>query len=179
MTRRCILQAVPAALSFSKYAFARQEEQRRVSPHETVSLDLGGKTIMISYGRPFLKGRTVGKEVAPFGEVWRLGADEATKITSNANLIFAGGPELSPGSYSLFAIPGPQKWTVIVNKVADQWGAFSYDQSKDVGRFDLPVSRVGTPVEQFTIALDKRGQNAAKLTMSWGNESVSAMIKMT
>ncbi len=180
MTRRSLLQMSAALLPLAGPALGLQQEgQKRVSPHETVSLDLGGKTVTIVYGRPYLKGRTVGKEVAPYGEVWRLGADEATKLTLTSNAAFANGPELTPGSYSLFAIPGPDKWTLIVNKVADQWGAFSYDQSKDVKRFDLPVQKLSAPVEEFTISLEKRGHDTAKLTMAWGNEAVSAMLKLS
>jgi hypothetical protein len=158
-------------------AFAWQGGGKRVSPHETVSADLGGKAITITYGRPYLKGRKVGDQVAPFGKVWRLGADEATKITVAAPVSFSGGPTLSPGSYALFAIPGTDKWTVIVNKTADQWGAFDYDQSKDLGRFDVPVQKLSAPVEQFTIGLSKQSDSAAKLVMSWGDESVATTLK--
>ena len=178
MTRRSVL-LLSAITPLSIYALRFQKPEKRVSPHETVSADFNGKTITIMYGRPSLKGRAVGKEVAPFGEVWRLGADEATKITVSTAAAFANGPELAPGSYSLFAIPGPDKWTLIVNKVADQWGAFNYQQSQDVKRFDLPVQKLSTPVEEFTISLDKRGQDTAKLTLAWGNEAVSTMLKVS
>lgn len=151
---------------------------KRASPHETVSVDLDGKKITISYGRPYLKGRQVGKEVAPYGEVWRLGADEATKITVTAHTTIPNAFELLPGSYSLFAIPSPDKWTIIVNKVADQWGAFSYKQSEDLGRFDLKVQEVATPVEQFTITLKKQSSNVADLTMAWGKASVTTSLKV-
>jgi hypothetical protein len=144
-----------------------------------VSLDLGGgKTISIVYGRPYLKGRKVGEEVAPFGQVWRLGADEATKMTLGAKATFGGKVQLAAGSYSLFSIPGADKWTLIVNKVADQWGAFKYDQSQDVGRIDVPVQKTAAPVEEFTIALDKQSADTANITFSWGDQSVSTTLKL-
>jgi Protein of unknown function (DUF2911) len=148
----------------------------RASPHENVSLDLKGDKITISYGRPYLKGRKVGQEVAPYGQVWRLGADEATKISVTGKTRI-GELDVEPGSYSLFAIPNADKWTIIVNKTADQWGAFSYKQSDDMGRFDVPVKRASSPVEQFTITLHKDSDTAGTLTFAWGDASVSTTMK--
>lgn len=155
-----------------------QNQQQRASPHETVSVDLDGKKITISYGRPYLKGRHVGDQVAPYGKVWRLGADEATKITVTAYTVIQNAFELMPGSYSMFAIPDPDKWTMIINKVADQWGAFNYDKSQDLGRFDLKVNPLSTPVEQFTITLKKEASNTARLTLAWDKASVSTTLKV-
>lgn len=161
---------------FTAFAALACGQSKRVSPHETVSIDLKGDQISISYGRPYLKGRKVGDQVAPYGQVWRLGADEATKLTVTAKTRI-GELDLEPGSYSLFAIPGADKWTIIVNKVAEQWGAFSYKQSEDLGRFDVPVKPASPPVEQFTISLTKQSDSAATLTMAWGDESVSTTVK--
>src|SRR5579863_1047787 len=128
MTRRSIL--IPITLFASLACVAAQAQEKRASPHETASITLKGDQITISYGRPYLKGRKVGEQVAPYGQVWRLGADEATKLTVTAKTRI-GELDLEPGSYSLFAIPAADKWTIIVNKVAQQWGAFSYKQSED------------------------------------------------
>ena len=123
-----------------------------------------------------MKGRQLGGDFVPFGSVWRLGADEATKIEVSQPTKFQGGPELKPGSYALFAIPTASKWTMIVDKKADQWGAFSYDQSQDLGRFDVPVERSPSPVEEFTIMLTKQSDRSAKVTFAWGNYLVSTML---
>lgn len=174
MTRR---SAILSALSPFVARIAAGQE-KRVSPHETVSLDLGGKKISISYGRPYLKGRHLGDPMAPYGSVWRLGADEATKLTTTASLSIPHAFTLAPGSYSLFAILQPDRWTMIVNKVADQWGAFSYDQSQDVGRFDLPVKHLSQPVEEFTISLAKSAADIARATFAWDRASVSTDLKI-
>ena len=174
MTRRSAL--LLSALPFVSAGYGYQGEQQRVSPHKTVAVDLGGKKITIVYGRPSLKGRELGK-LTPDGEVWRLGADEATKITVTAATKFEKGPELQPGSYSLFAITSPQKWTMIVNKTADQWGAFNYAQAQDLARFDLPVHKPSSFVEEFTISLEKQSSDTAKLTLTWGNEAVSTTLR--
>jgi hypothetical protein len=167
-----------AAVSFLLAQSGLAQGQKRASPHETVSLDINGKKITISYGRPYLKGRQVGGEVAPYGKVWRLGADEATKLTVNTRVKIANTLELAPGSYALFAIPQADKWTLIVNKVADQWGAFKYDQSQDVGRVEVPVTPTSSPVEEFTIALAKQSGNTVSLTLAWGKESLSTTIEL-
>lgn len=161
------LSAFPA-----RYATAFQEN--RVSPHQTVSIDLNGKRLSITYGRPYLKHREFGKDVAPYGEVWRLGADEATKLTLSSAVKVQGGPELAAGSYSLWAIPGPEKWTLIVNKKADVWGT-RYDQSQDLARFDLPVRKT-SPVEEFTIALTKKSDRSAEVSFAWGTQMVSTTL---
>jgi hypothetical protein len=171
MTRRTAL-LLAVTIPATKTGFGQEQ---RVSPHETVDVSLNGKKISITYGRPYLKGRHLGDPMAPFGRVWRLGADEATKLTISAPMKFEKGPELPAGSYSLYAILQPDKWTIIVNKVADQWGT-NYDQGQDFARFDLPVKRLTTPVEELTISLEKQNSNTARLTFAWDKESVSTTM---
>jgi hypothetical protein len=176
LSRRNVFQRASALfLAASPLAFAQQ--QKRASPHETVSQDLGGKTLTITYGRPSLKRRKMLGGQNPYSKVWRLGADEATKLTVNSRTLTAGDFELQPGSYSLFAIPNPDHWTMIVNKVADQWGAFTYDHAQDVGRFDLKVKPLATPVEEFTITLAKTASNDVLATFAWGDASVATHFK--
>ena len=157
-------------------AWAAQDNSKRASPHETISVDLKGDTISISYGRPYLKGRKLD-QIAAYGQVWRLGADEATQITVTGKTRIGDALTLEPGSYALFAMGSPAKWTIIVNKVADQWGAFSYDKAEDLGRFDVPVKPAASPVEQFTITLTKQSDTAATLTFAWGDASLSTTVK--
>ena len=173
MTRRTAVLAL-SALSLPRYTTALQ--QNRISPHETVSTDLNGKEVSITYGRPYLKSREFGKDVAPYGHVWRLGADEATKLTLTSSVKVQGGPELAPGSYSLWAIPGKEKWALIVNKAADVWGT-DYDQSQDVARFDVPVHK-SAPLEEFTIALKKTSTNSAEISFAWGTQMVSTTLTL-
>lgn len=171
MTTRRSLLALGTLLPLTRVAYGFQ---KRLSPHESASVSLNDQTITITYGRPYLKGRTVGG-VTPYGEVWRLGADEATKITCPLK-VKLGPLTLPAGSYALFAITNKDKWTLIVNTVADQWGAFSYDKSKDLGRFDVPVRMLPAPLEEFTIAFKKQSSNSADLSFAWGKESVSTLI---
>ncbi len=78
------------------------------------------------------------------------------------------------GSYSLFALPTESGWTLIVNKVADQWGAFKYDQSQDLGRTPMKVQKVAAPVEQFTISLEAQSAKGGVLKMAWDTTVATA-----
>ncbi len=172
MTRRLLLTGGASLLAdFGALGF-----QTRLSPHETVKVDLGGQTITVEYGRPYLKGRTVGG-VTPFGKVWRLGADEATKLTVPAE-VKLGPLKLSATSYALFAVTNEDKWALIVNKTADQWGAFNYEQAQDLGRFDVPVAKLTDPVEEFIISFSKHGERSALMKFAWGRESVSTTLAL-
>jgi hypothetical protein len=125
--------------------------QTRKSPHDTVST----KDVTITYGRPSMHGRVIFGELVKYGQVWRLGADEATTI-SLANDTKFGETIIPAGSYTLFAIVNENEWTFIFNSVLGQWGAFSYEKnkSKDVTQVTVPVSKSASPVEQFTIRFD-------------------------
>lgn len=149
------------------------EAQRRASPHEQTSATIGGKKITIDYGRPYMKGRKIFGGLVPFGQVWRAGADEATMLTTDADLTI-GGLNVPKGSYALFAIPEANHWTLVVNKVAKQWGAFNYDQSKDLGRTEMKVSAAGAPLEQFTISLEAAGGDRGVLKMAWDRTAATA-----
>lgn len=165
-----------AVLVATTWGLNAQQEKRK-SPHESTSISLNGNEVTITYGRPYLHGRkAVGGSLAPFGQVWRTGADEATKLTTKADLTI-GDLKVPKGSYALFTIPEKDHWTLIVNKTADQWGAFDYDSSKDLGRTQMKVTKLSSPVEEFTISLKPASGNGAMLTMAWETTEVSVPIK--
>ena len=93
----------------SATAFAQQ-----ASPRDSVSGTVAGAKIKIWYGSPSVKGRTIGKEIAPYGKVWRLGANEATTFTTSKD-IKVGGKELKAGTYTLYATPGESEWKFMFN----------------------------------------------------------------
>jgi hypothetical protein len=151
--------------------------QERKSPHETVSADVGGHKVTITYGRPYMKGRKIMGGLVPYGQVWRTGADEATTLETAADLDI-NGLKVPKGTYALFTLPTANSWTLIVNKTAKQWGAFSYKESADLGRTEMQVSKSGSPVEQFTITLAAAGSNAATLKMAWETTVASVPVKL-
>lgn len=158
------------------FAVLAVAQQKRVSPHETASTTLNGGKVSITYGRPYMKGRKIIGGLVPMDKVWRTGADEATKLTTDTALTI-GDLRVPPGSYSLFTIPGAAKWTLIVNKTADQWGAFNYDEKADLGRTEMKVTPASAPVEQFTILFVPNGKSAATLEMTWENTQASVPVK--
>ncbi len=166
MNRRSI--CITACLALVAGVAGAQEKPRK-SPHDKATVTLAGKQIMIEYGRPYLRGRkAVGGTLVPYGQVWRLGADEATKLTTPVDLTI-GDLKVPAGSYALFTEATSDGWTLIVNKTAEQWGAFSYDKTKDLGRTALTLSKPPSTVEQFTISWAKAGDNSATLTLAWEN----------
>jgi len=143
----------------------------RVSPHETTELTLNGKKVTITYGRPYMKGRKIMGGLVPFGQIWRTGANEATVLKTEADLMI-GSMAIPKGSYAVFTLPSETGWKLIVNKVADQMGAFNYDEKQDLGRVDMKVGKTSAPVEQFTITLAKSG-NGGVIKMEWENTSAA------
>ncbi len=141
----------------------------RKSPHDT----LRTKDITVTYGRPYKKGRDIFGKLEPFGKVYRVGADEATQITFAKDGMFGGKP-IKAGTYTLFAIPNADKWTIILNSQLGQWGAFKYDQykDKDVLHADVPVMPLGTPMEQLTITASSKD-----LTIAWDMTKVAVPVK--
>jgi hypothetical protein len=148
----------------------------RVSPHETTELTLNGKKITVTYGRPYMKGRKIMGALVPYGQVWRTGADEATVLTTDANLTI-GNLAVPKGSYAIFTLPSESGWKLIVNKVDKQFGAFDYDQKQDLGRVDMKVGKTSAPVEQFTITLAKSG-NGGVMKLEWENTSAAVDLQM-
>ncbi len=127
------------------------------------------------YSRPQKKGREMLGKKEPFGKIWRLGANETTEIRFFKDVTL-GDKAVSAGTYSLFAIPNADKWTIIVNSKTDTWGAYGYDGSKDVARVDVPVTATGKEVEALSIVFDGSG-DASKMYIAWENFQVAVPIK--
>ena len=152
-------------------------QENRISPHETTELTLNGKKITVTYGRPSMKGRkVVGDKLVPFGQVWRTGADEATVLKTEADLTI-GDLAVPKGSYAIFTLPSESGWKLIVNKVAEQWGAFSYDKKQDLGRVDMKVDKTSAPIEQFTIKLSNSDKGGV-MKLEWENTAASVDLKV-
>src|SRR3546814_278476 len=121
----------------------------------------------VQYARPARNGRKVFGELEKYGKVWRTGANESTEIRFYTDATF-GGKQIPAGTYSLFTIPNEGNWTVIINSATDGWGAYSYDQGKDVARVEVPAQRTSGTVERLTLYFE--GDDPAK-TNQIGKES--------
>ncbi len=162
-----LLVALPAA------AQTRDGALPRLSPSATLAQTIGVTDVTITYGRPAVRGRTIfGGEGAlvPFGEVWRTGADEATTITFSTPVTVEGQP-LAAGTYGLFTVPGESAWTLVFNRVAEQWGAYTYDEGQDALRVALTPARA-LMAERFTITADDVSVDAAVFALHWADVRV-------
>lgn len=173
------LSTLILALIFSIEAGAQQFSGLDKSPADIASFPsdykISDKTVRVIYSRPQLKGRTLA-DLAPAGQVWRTGANEATEITFYKD-VTVGGKAVKAGSYALFTIPGEKEWTVILNKKLNQWGAYSYDATVDVARVSAAVSTDDKSLEEFSIAF-KEVPNGAHLVMGWGKTRVALPITL-
>ncbi|MCY4561125.1 MAG: DUF2911 domain-containing protein [Flavobacteriaceae bacterium] len=128
------------------------------------------KSIKVVYSRPQLKGRELSS-LAPAGEVWRTGANEATEITLYKDYVL-GETTVPKGTYALYTIPGEENWTVIINSATNVWGAYGYNQDLDVARITVPVKKPKSSVEVFSMAFEKV-QNGAHLHIAWGHVHIA------
>lgn len=129
----------------------------------------------VIYSRPQKKGRKIFGDLEPYGQLYRLGANEATEIEF-FRAVAIGGKYIPKGRYTLYSIPNEQKWTIILNKDTDIWGAFKYNKAKDVVRTDIPVTTLATPAEPFTMVFEK-ADYGANLIIAWDTVSVSLPVK--
>jgi hypothetical protein len=136
--------------------------------------DTPSATIKVTYARPSAKGRVIFGDLIKFGEVWRVGANENTEIKFYKPATI-NGVAVPVGTYSLLAIPEKDKWTIIINKELDMWGAYAYDESKDLVRVSVPVKPVSTPVEALSIAFTTQGA-VTNLVIGWDKTTVELPI---
>lgn len=174
-------------LAFSVSAFAQQDKKQdkkhekpdvkkvRVSPKAGVFQTIGITDVNVSYSRPGVKNRKIWGELVPYNKVWRAGADEATKITFSTDVLI-DGKKLPAGAYGFFAIPGGNEWTLIFNKVADQWGAFTYNESEDALRIKVkPVSNSNH--DWLLYSFTDMTSTTAQLNLIWEKLKVSFKIE--
>ncbi|HEX8819570.1 MAG TPA: DUF2911 domain-containing protein [Archangium sp.] len=151
-----------------------------VSPLAMAAKKLDDTTyVKVTYGSPRIQDPKTGQKrvifgkLVPYGEVWRLGANAATELTTTGDLELAG-KRLPAGTYSLFTIPQADKWTLIVNKDVGEWGAYKYNKDNDVLRVEVPVTKSADTYEALTIAFDDKG---TALNFSWENTQVSVPVR--
>jgi hypothetical protein len=151
------------------------------SPHETTGAVVDGNRVTITYGRPYMKGRTVwGGKLVPAGTIWRTGSDEATTMITEKP-IEMGGKTIPAGAYTLWTMlaeDGSAK--LMVNKQIGQWGINPrnpksvYDPANNIAEVDLEKTSLDTPVEEFTINVTRDGH----IKLSWDKTQYSASFKV-
>jgi hypothetical protein len=167
-----MLRSVVAAMSGLALVSALQAQTPRVdfptaSPACTLKQHVGLTDIEIVYSRPGVKGRTIFGGIVPYGQVWRTGANQATKVTFSTPVKLEG-TDIPAGTYALFTIPGQKEWTIIISTNAAQWGAFQYNEKDDFARFKVtPVTLTDTTIETFTIEFNRIRDESAVLNLVW------------
>lgn len=178
-----MLFSVVAAMTGMALASALQAQTPNInfpaaSPACTLKQHVGLTDIEIVYSRPGVKGRTIFGGIVPYGQVWRTGANQATKI-SFSTAVKLEGNEIPAGNYSLFTIPGEDEWTIIINKNTNQWGAFQYSTNDDLVRFQVtPVTLRDTSVETFAIEFNRIRDESAVLELVWDNTVVPLHLEV-
>ena len=139
--------------------------QNRASPLDHARAVIGGHAIEVQYGRPSMRGRTIYGGLVLWGQVWRTGANEATHLRTPVDL-HIGDIVVPAGEYTLFTIPSPDGWTLIINSQTGQWGT-DYDESQDFARVPLAVEELQEPVETLTITLAEGEDSDGVMYIDW------------
>ena len=169
------------AVKAQDYKFARIDKSPADIVYYPLNIvkekDLSKKPLIrIIYSRPAKNGRPIFGVLEQFGNVWRTGANETTEIRFYED-VKVGNQKVKAGTYSIFTIPEKDKWTFILNKQTDKWGSYTYDQSKDVLRLDVPVKKSEEVIEHFSITFKDLPQGAA-IVMGWDNTVVEVPVHL-
>ena len=133
-----------------------------------------GKTISVNYSSPHLRGRKIFGDLVPFGEVWRAGADDATSFVPNVDVI-VGGKNVPAGKYTMFTLPTQTKWILIISKQTGEWGIPYPGEQFDFARMEMKVSKLSSPLENFTISFDQAGTSCT-MKLDWETTRASIDI---
>ena len=162
MNRKSLITGLAAGMLLVTFAAAQKDKSQRPSPPGQAQNMVDGKMVIIDYSRPSMKGRKVFGGIVPYGKVWRTGANEATTLKTDADLMI-NGAKVPAGTYTLFTWPSENGAKLIINKQTGQWGT-TYDQAQGLVRVDLKQEKTSAPVEQFTIRFE-----GSKLLIEWEN----------
>ena len=148
------------------------------SPTATITQKIGVSNVSVEYSRPGAKGREIFGGLVKYGQIWRTGANKATKITFEEDVIF-GGKSVKKGSYSLFTIPGEKKWTILLNKETELWGSGEYDEEMQICSFSIGIEKSKEFIETFTIEFGSFNSFDALMSLKWTNIQINIKIQTT
>lgn len=163
-----VMMLLMACLLMSTTVWA-QTAKPKASPATTATGKIGDATVTINYSSPSVKGRTIWGELVPYNKVWRAGANEATTLTVDKD-VMVEGKALPAGTYSVYAIPTETDWTMIFNKTAKQWGT-NYDEKQDALRVTVKP-RKATALNE-SLKYDVTGQG---IVLKWENMEIPVAI---
>jgi len=164
MKKNLLLLFTIACLFLSFNSFAQLTPAP--SSSQTLMQAFGLGKIILTYSRPNVKGRKIFGYTEPYNAVWRTGANAATTITFTDDVTLEGH-KVAAGEYSLFSIPGESEWTIILNKTANQWGAYDYKAADDYLRFTIKPIKIDEKVETLTMQFTNVFPTSADLNLLW------------
>jgi hypothetical protein len=171
--RTVVLLVVTLLLVYGSEAFTQGKQV--LSPRDSVFLSLDTNKISVNFSRPSMRGRVIMGQLVPWNKVWRTGANQATSIKTNFDMMLGDVP-VPRGTYTLFTLPSPTGWKFIINKQTGQWGT-QYDPGQDLARFDAKVETLPAVVDTLTFALDATGKTSGVMRLKWERTQVSAAFE--
>lgn len=151
----------------------------KASPAAKVTQEVGFTTITVDYSRPATRGRKIFGDLVPYGRIWRVGANESTKITFDT--YFNIGENYFPaGTYALYAFPEKEEWQIVFHDNLTHWGdgRKNYDPEEDAFRIKVKPVQEDKFQENFLISFDSISHNAAIMVLHWANTSISVPISV-
>jgi hypothetical protein len=162
-------------------ASAQEDKSKRPSPPASAECKFSdAKIVKIDYSSPRINDpkthqpRKIFGGLVPYGKVWRAGANEATTFVTDSAVV-VGGKNVPAGSYTIFAVPEADKWTLVISKKTGEWGTEYPGEGEDLARVPMSVSKTSAPVENFTIGFDQGGSKCT-LHMDWENTRASVDV---
>jgi len=174
---------MPRVLTFVLLAFlllsvaaAQQDKSKRPSPPATAECTFtGGKKVVVDYSQPSMRGRGIFGELVPYGQIWRTGANEATGFVTDIDLN-VGGTAVPAGKYTLYTLPNPDSWKLIISKKTGQWGIPYPGEQEDFARIDMNAQKTSSPVEKFTLSFDRSKPDACLMKLEWASTRAAVEI---
>ncbi len=154
---------------------AAQVQLPSPSPAQTIKQDFGMGSIELTYSRPGAKGRMVFGDIVPYGKLWRTGANAATRLTFTSP-VEIGGKKIDTGTYVLYTIPDAESWQVIINKGINNWGIEGYNEAENIVIFSVPVIKIPTKTENFTIQFVDIKPESCDLQLMWEKTTIDIPI---
>jgi hypothetical protein len=147
-----------------------------LSPNAKITQSFSTSEIEISYSRPSARNRQVFGTVVPYGQVWRTGANGATKVKFGEDVVI-NGKSIKAGEYALYTIPNKTQWEIIFNKGVGNWGASGYSTADDIARFSVQPKTINNKIETFTINISNITFNTCNIELTWENTKVVIPVK--
>ncbi len=166
---------ISCALAPSLFAAEAKPEFPDASQHATITQRVGLTDITVNYSRPDKRDREIFGALVPYGQVWRTGANDPTKIKFS-EAVKIGGQDLPAGEYAFYTLPNESEWTVIISKNTKLWGAYGYKPDADALRVQVKPTALATPVETFTIGFDDLKDDRATLALEWDRTRVPVEV---